>query len=465
MNRRTFVGMAAASSIALAARFGRGESAKPAGGKDQGRGDDLQTRWQKLDSTIRGWWDGDLRHADEAAIRNDAEKTLLFLPCPYCSGGGSEAAFPGLYGWDTQFVNLALLVHGRTDIVRWHILDQLSMIDRFGMVLNGNRTYYLTRSQPPLLAWSVENYLAVKDDEELALQAYASLRREYASYWNGPDHATPTGLSTCRDAACKDLRQELAAAAEAGVDFTPIFDGDVRHCVPINVNAALVYQAKVLSSLAVRFGWSKEAARWHQEADLRGQRINQYCWDESKGFYFEYDYVRKKSLPFYSLNGFWPLWAGIASKGQASRVVEQLRLFDQPFGLAFTDRQYPSPHPEFAFNQWAYPEAWPPEQILVALALRRYDFRDEMCRISLRYIRNVVETYERTGLLWERYNAVAGGHEVPIEREAPAPLHGFTSASAVMVGRSAFGLELEPPPARRSNGAGGQAGASAPGRQ
>jgi hypothetical protein len=49
-----------------------------------------------------------------------------------------------------------------------------------------------------------------------------------------------------------------------------------------------------------------------------------------------------------------------------------------------------------------------------------------------------VDTWERTGHLWERYNAVDGGHEVPIERAPPRPLHGFSSASAVVVGRIAF---------------------------
>jgi alpha,alpha-trehalase len=165
---------------------------------------------------------------------------------------------------------------------------------------------------------------------------YANLEREYNGYWNGPDHATPTGLSTCRDSGSKTLRPELAAECEAGLDFTPIFDGDVRRCVPIHVNAALVRCAQLLGSLAARFGWHDKANQWQKRASQRAQRINQYCWNESKGSYFQYDYVRDKQLPFYSLNISWPLWAGIASKEQARRVVEHLDLFDWPFGLTFT---------------------------------------------------------------------------------------------------------------------------------
>jgi alpha,alpha-trehalase len=165
---------------------------------------DPQTRWQKLDNAIRGWWDGDLHRADEEAIRNDPQGTLLFLAFPYISGGGSEDVFPEIYGWDTQFTNLALLDHDRKEIVRWHILDQFSQIDRFGKMLNGNRTFYISRSQPPLPAYSVENYLKATGDEDLALRAYPSLVAEYANYWNGPSHQTPTGLSTCRDSGSKN---------------------------------------------------------------------------------------------------------------------------------------------------------------------------------------------------------------------------------------------------------------------
>ena len=344
--------------------------------------------------------DGDLRHANEEDIRNDAKGTLLYLPHPYVSGGGSESAFPEIYGWDTQFTNIALIDHGRLDIVRWHILDQLSQIDRYGMVLNGNRSYYITRGQPPLLAMSVENYLAATPNDELAIRAYPSLENEYSNYWNGAAHKTPTGLSTCRDAGTDTLSPPLAAECESGLDFTPIFDGDVRRCVPIHVHVALVRYARVLASLADRFGWHQKAEGWRMEAQQRADRINEYCWDDKIGCYFEYDYVREKRLPCYSLNAFWPLWEGIASESQARRVVGHLKMFNRPYGLTFTDKNYPSPHPEYKNNEWSYPEAWPPEQIVVAQALHRYGFDQQAREVSRRYIANVVDTWEKTGHLW-----------------------------------------------------------------
>ena len=58
--------------------------------------------------------------------------------------------------------------------------------------------------------------------------------------------------------------------------------------------------------------------------------------------------------------------------------------------------------------------------------------------VSRRFMANVITTWENTGLTWERYDGVAGGHNVPVERDKAQPLHGFTSASAVVVGRIAF---------------------------
>jgi alpha,alpha-trehalase len=324
--------------------------------------------------------------------------------------------------------------------VRWNILDQLFMIERFGKVLDGNRTFYMTRGQPPLLAMSVDKHLAVKkDDDEIAMLSYPLLERSYKGYWNAPGHATPIGLSTCRDGGTgSETDLELASEAESGLDYTPIFGGEIRHCVPIHVNCALMRQAQVLSSLAQRFGWSDKAAQWRAEATKRADLLNQYCWDSQEGFYFEYDYVRKTRLQYYSLNAYWPLWTGVASAAQGRQVIEHLSKFDHRYGLTFTDRTYPGIHPEFKALEWCYPECWPQQQVVVGQALVQCGHQDKAREISRKFMANVITTSERTGLTWDRYDGVDGGHKVPVERDPPQPLHGFTSASAVVVGRIAF---------------------------
>ncbi len=69
---------------------------------------------------------------------------------------------------------------------------------------------------------------------------------------------------------------------------------------------------------------------------------------------------------------------------------------------------------------------------------RRILCRTGACRVALKFLRNQVETSERTGELWERYNAVEGGRELPVERAPAYALHGWSSASVVLLGRRAF---------------------------
>ena len=77
MDRRTFVSIAGAATVAMATGIGRGESedAPPNIGAE-GDADKLKLRWQKLDDAARGWWDGDLQRADEEAIRKDGSTSL-----------------------------------------------------------------------------------------------------------------------------------------------------------------------------------------------------------------------------------------------------------------------------------------------------------------------------------------------------------------------------------------------------
>ena len=71
---------------------------------------------------------------------------LLYLPHPYVVPGGR---FNEMYGWDSHFINLGLLAAGRADQARRMVENHLYQVRHYGRVLNANRTYYLTRSQPP----------------------------------------------------------------------------------------------------------------------------------------------------------------------------------------------------------------------------------------------------------------------------------------------------------------------------
>ena len=420
--------------------------------------DSLKQRWEVVDAEIRSWWDRDIQSAQEADIRDPAknaiwfvddhhrsieqrisgEGTLLFLPYPYISAGGSEASFPEMYCWDIYFINKALLLHDRGDIVRNHILNHLSMIERFGFVLTGNRTYYRSRSQTPLLAQSIREYFRFHPDGDLLMQAYPLLRREYELYWCAAHHATPTGLATNRDLGDPDLRPELAAEAES-YDFTAIYGGDIRSCNPITLNCTLVRYARALEWMASELGWIDQAHVWALLAEDRARKIRELHWDAQAGFFFEYQFEKGVRIPCWSVAAFWTLWSGVATKRQAEQMVANLPRLEQPGGLAFTDVAYPSPHPEFSWVQWGYPSGWAPMQIMAVEGMDAYGYHAHAERIARAYLGMLLDEYDRTGKFWEKYNVADRTCQLPRERTPNVPLHGWTTAAAVWLGRRLFG--------------------------
>ncbi len=396
---------------------------------------DIDSRvWEALDATVRAWWDGDVHTAREEDVRRDPDGTLLYLPHPYITPGGSERAFPEIYGWDTYYVNCALLAHGRADLAEGNIRNQLFQIERHGMTLNGNRSWYRTRSQPPLWAEGIRRHVEATGDEDLLMQAYPLLKREYEGYWCAAHHATPVGLATNRDIGVTDAPR-LHAESETGLDFYAGFGGDVRRCAPLITNCVLVNFAANLAHFARRLGRETEALRWEDDAAARAERIRDLMWDEESGGFFEYDFVAGKRLPVWSLNAYWPLWAGVATDAQARKMAAQLPRFRQPHGLVFTDREYASPHPEFTWLQWGYPAGWPPAQIMVAEALARYGELGAARAFARDFLALQMRLHAETGKLWEKYNVVEGSLRFGVERYETPPLHGWSSASVVLLGR------------------------------
>jgi alpha,alpha-trehalase len=267
--------------------------------------------------------------------------------------------------------------------------------------------------------------------------AYPLLKEEYQKYWSAEHHATPNGLATNRDLGDTRIRAELAAEAES-LDFTACFEGDIRKCNPIQTNCALVQYARDLEWMALELGWPDEANVWSLLAEERTKKIRELNWDANEGFFFEYQFERAQRLPYRSLCAFWTLWAGVATKVQASQVVKNLGKFEHPYGLAHTDIAYPSPHPEFSWVQWGYPAGWPPDHMMIVDALDAYGFHEAAGRIAYLYLKLIMDEFTRTGKFWERYNVVKGNLDLPRERTPVVPIHGWTTAAFVWLGRRVF---------------------------
>jgi alpha,alpha-trehalase len=460
MNRREFAG-AAVASLALTALSGPALATIGSPVRDV-------ERWQRIDAIIARSWAKDVNRATEAEVRLDTKGKLLFLPFPYVSPSPAGTAFAYMFAWDTDFVNRALLAQGQHELVRNHILNYLSMIERFGYMPNANTTDVATRSQTPLIADSVWRYYAATGDRDILQAAYRLLKRNYLDYWTSGHHQTPIGLSTNWDSGDPYFPAALAAQAET-LDWTPIFGADVRRCVPLMTNCALVRYAMLIARIARTLGQLGEAAIFETHAQDRSTLIRRYCWNEEAGLFLEYDYVAKQQLPFQSLCAYWTLWAGVATPRQARRMAANLAQFEHDHGLASTDKAYPLPLPAADYGppcaalpegrlsdpgdpgavgghnvlQWMYPAGWAPEQMIVTEGLERYGYDGAARRIAGKFLAMLLDQFERTGHFWERYNVVDGSVVLPNARCGNLWLNDWSAAAVAVFGRKLYrGLDL-----------------------
>lgn len=375
-------------------------------------------------------WDETLRYQPKD------EGTLLNLPFPYtipCRKG----AFQELYYWDTYFTCLGLLESGKTQYAIDNARNQLSLIDRFGFVPNGNRTYYLTRSQPPYLAPLIWQIASTLKDEEFARAAVPQLKREY-EFWT-TRRLTPTGLSRHGHHASRDelisffdemlyrgnlqgKRAEdsldevahLMSECETGWDLDHRFEHRCGDFCPVDLNSTLTIYERFLAT----FGPESEKATWLEKFSTRKRLINDFLWDESRGSYFDFDHRHQKRGVMITAAAFQPLWTGIASLEQARSVVEKiLPQLEFAFGVVPV-----TPGPRDRVCGWDYPNAWPCIQNLVYRGLAHYGYETEARRIAGKYMLTVAQCLEQTGDLWEKYNALDGSARTPSE-------HGYNEST------------------------------------
>jgi alpha,alpha-trehalase len=423
--------------------------------------------WEKLDGSIRSWWDSDITQASENEVRAGTQNgPILFLPFQYVRIYTEHGQYQEMFPFDTAFMNYALLAHQRFDRARDHIRNYLFQIERYGYMPNANHPRGLTRSQPPFIPTTIWLYYPATRNRDLLYQAYPLLKREYLHYWNASHHQTPIGLATCRDLGDPSISPALAAEAETGMDWMPIYDGDVRRCAPLALNCLLVRYARVLAMMAKEIGLPSEARRFAERADKRTALIRQYCWNENAGLFFEYDFVAGRQLPYISECAWWTMWAGVASRRQAERLAGNLHLLEERYGLSVTDKAYPDPHPATAYLlqdgdgkqsildfvsseapdfiggrgplMWMYPAGWATTQIICCAGLDAYGYSHAANRISGRFLSVVIEQYQKTGQLWEKYNVVDGALVLPNSRYGNIPYHSFTAAAVVLLGRRFF---------------------------
>ncbi|MBH8563150.1 alpha,alpha-trehalase [Nostoc sp. CENA67] len=372
------------------------------------------------------------------------EHGLLYLPGPYVVPGGR---FNEMYGWDSYFILLGLLRDGELELAQSQVDQLLYQVQHYGTILNSNRTYMLSRSQPPVLSLMVLALFQYTQDEEWLKSALPLLERFYY-YWVVPPHLNPaTGLSRFyafgegpapevlfseRDEEGKShydrvkeyyQRFEIEdydvslfydrendqltnlfykgdrTMRESGFDITNRFGPfsiDILHYAPVCLNS-LLYQMEIdLAQIYDILGNEEIVGQWRERAEIRRERIDNCLWDEEKGLYLDYHFQSEQRRRYEFATTFYPLWVGLASDAQARRVAENLSLFEAPGGI-FTSTRVTG-------NQWDAPFGWAPLTYIAVQGLHRYGYHTEGDRIAQKFLLMVVEEFERYGSLVEKYD-------------------------------------------------------------
>ena len=405
---------------------------------------------QTMEEHIRALWPVLTRHAD----RPDPRSSLIPLPHPFVVPGGR---FREVYYWDSYFTMIGLVQSGRLDLVK-DMLDNFAYLIRtFGHIPNGNRTYYLGRSQPPFFAAMVGLYAQATDTAH-ALPYLDAMEAEHAFWMDGADRLKagqayrrvvmmPEGVPlnrywddlpgprpeayrpdyevarTLPDSLRARFYRNARATAESGWDFSSRWLRDPKNLatlettdlIPVDLNALMYNQERTIAAL-LKFrdkpGDAAAAARYDMEAARRREALISAAFDPGDGFFYDVRWrTWERVTDRRSLAAAAVLYFGVAYPSQAYSVAYHFAHdFLSPGGfVTTTDR---------TGQQWDSPNGWAPLEWLAIEGVRRYGDFALADTATTRWLALNRRTYKATGRMMEKYDVVdperhAGGGEYP----------------------------------------------------
>lgn len=368
--------------------------------------------------------------------------TLLPLPEPYVVPGGR---FREVYYWDSYFTMRGLVRSGESALAQSMLDNFARLVDDWGHIPNGNRSYYLGRSQPPFFSHMV--VLLAGEDRAAWRRYLPRLRREHAywmdgadalapgaaarrvarladgsllnRYWDDFDTPRPEALRHDRETAAAapsrppaEVYRELRAGAESGWDYSSRWLGDGRslhtirttRLLPVDLNSLLHHLESSIARGCRLLGDAGCADDYAARAGARASAIERHLWHHD-GYYADFDLDRGRARAVPTAAALFPLHAGIASaeRARATAAMVRTRLL-APGGLVTTDVA--------SGQQWDAPNVWAPLQWIAVDGLRRLDQGALARAIAANFLGNVQAVFARDRRLVEKYDAdgaLAGG--------------------------------------------------------
>jgi len=387
--------------------------------------------------------------ANVAEIR---EHGLLYLPYPYVVPGGR---FNEMYGWDSYFTQVGLVRDGEMELAKNMTDNFLYQIEHYGKILNANRTYYLSRSQPPFLTQMILNVYRKRPNIAWLRKTVPAIEKYY-SFWTAEPHLTKaTGLSRYYDFGDgpapevlsgerddkgrnhydlvkdyyrthkitdydlsqyydkeKDQLTDLfykgdRSMRESGFDpsnrFGP-FNIDITHYDPACLNSLLYLMETDMAEISKILGRLREGRVWATRAEQRRRSINRFMWDEQDGLYYDYNFIGKQLRRYPFVTTFYPLWVGIADRRQAARIVANLDRFERPGGLLTSTN--------VSGSQCVVSIGWAPTEMIAIQGLRRYGYNKEADRITTNFLSMILKEFIQHNTIVEKYDVERRESEV-----------------------------------------------------
>lgn len=377
--------------------------------------------------------------------------SLIPLPYSYIVPGGR---FREIYYWDSYFTMLGLEESKRYDVIANMVKNFAYLIDIYGHIPNGNRTYYMSRSQPPFFVLMVE-LLARNTDRSTLIKYRPQLLAEY-NYWMKTDRKLKPGQTSnsvvcmadgsllnrywdysaspreesyredvlgARDSklAPASYYRHIRAAAESGWDFSSRWLADGKNLatiqttdlIAVDLNCILYRLEQTIASSYRLSGQINSAQLYQARARQRQKAILKYCWNARTGAFHDYNIKTHAVSPQVTIATAYPLFFSVATTDQADRVAKLIHAkFIRPGGVATTLTE--------TGQQWDGPNGWAPLQYITIVGLQNYGQNSLAQSIAARWIATNTRIFMQTGKLLEKYDIdatgnQAGGGEYPLQ--------------------------------------------------
>lgn len=374
-------------------------------------------------------------------VNKDDDGTLIDMPYPYtvpCVSG----MFQEMYYWDTYFTNVGLIHCDKVEQAKNNTDNMLYLVEKYGFMPNGNRTFYLRSSQPPFLSLMVRDIYDATGDKEWLATAVSGLKKEY-DFWSMRRN-TEISLNqynlnrenTSMEYAFSELAtrfplenyisdeekrlEHFICNTESGWDLNPRWGFEGFNFVQVDLNSLLY--AMEMNIAYFESELNRDGGEWLEKANSRKELINRYLWDDEKEIFLDYNFDSNKHSSVFSAASMYPLFAGLATKEQAEKTkFNLLRVLETSHGiLTCGEHSVPGTY------QWDGPQGWAPLHFITVKGLLNYGFKDDAFRIARKYISTVERNFETTGRLWEKYNVVDGTINTNNEYDMP-PMLGWSA--------------------------------------